>query len=162
MRLTNRHKKPLYDFLKTVIIAIILLCLGLYLLEKLKFNLLGIEENLLLLIPLLIIILFYLRGRQIFEYDSDSETLTIKNKNNFLFWSKISNDEFPKYKILSYNILNLFIIKKLYIVIHSKKHQSVRLKYDISYLTKKEVNDIKYSLSKIIQDNKKKSKINDN
>ena len=62
----------------------------------------------------------------------------------------------------SYQILNVILYKKLYITIHSKKHQNVTLKYDISYLTKKQRNDLKFSLSKIIKVNKEKPVANEN
>lgn len=162
MRLNNREKIPLYNFYNILFIGIVLLGIGLFILEKIKFNLLGLQEYLLLFLPMVLIVIYYYRGRQVFEYDSDSESLTIKNRRIGFLFSGNSNDEFPKYKVQSYQILNVILYKKLYITIHSKKHQNVTLKYDISYLTKKQRNDLKFSLSKIIKVNKEKPVANEN
>ena len=86
--------------------------LVMYILEKIKFKILGLEENLLLAIPLLLIGLLYLRGKQIFEYDSDGESITIKNRSLHLIFKKIINDEFPKYKIINYEFQS-YRMKKL-------------------------------------------------
>ena len=64
------------------------------------------------------------------------------------------NDEFPKYKLLKYEILDLLFVRRLYIILRSKKSKEVMLKYDISYLTKKELNDLKFSLSKVSKENR--------
>ena len=89
------------------------------------------------------------RGRQIFEYDSDGEAVNFKNRNIIPFLSKEIRDEFPKYKILSYEVVNAIVFKKLYIKIKSKKEHIAVLKYDISYLTDKEIKDLKFSLKKL-------------
>ena len=49
-----------------------------------------------------------------------------------------------------------FFLKKLFVKIKSRKghHQAIILKYDISYLTDKEIKDLKFSLKKIIKANK--------
>ena len=118
------------------------------------YKLLGSGAILLLVIPTLIIVIFYLRGRQIFEYDSDGEALNFKNKNVVLFLDKPLSDEFPKYKLKSYEIVNALIFKRLYVTISSKKSNAIILKYDVSYLSKKELNDLKLSLSKVTKNNK--------
>ena len=41
----------------------------------------GGEEVLFLIIPFCLLLLFILRGRQIFEYDSDGEAVNFKNRN---------------------------------------------------------------------------------
>jgi hypothetical protein len=107
----------------------------------------------LILIPILLIIIFYFRGRQIFEYDSDGETLSFTNRNVFPFFGKTVSDEFPKYKLKNYEIANVHIFKKLYIKISSKKSPIITLKYDISYLTNQELRDLKISLNKVIKAN---------
>lgn len=162
MRLSNRQKVPWFNFQNTVVIALIALGFLLFVLEKFKFNILGIEENLLILFPIILAVISYLRGRQIFEYDSDGEMITIKNRRTNMFFPKVSNDEFPKYKVVDYQVVNFIIYKKLYLYINSKKHQKITLKYDISYLTKKEINNLKYSLSKIVKENKNNPISNEN
>lgn len=107
-----------------------------------------------LIIPTLLLAVFYVRGRQVFEYDSDGEALNFKNRNVLSFLDKALSDEFPKYKLKNYEIINAIIFRRLYISISSKKTNVIMLKYDISYLSKKELNDLKFSLSKVIKQNK--------
>jgi hypothetical protein len=93
-------------------------------------------------------------GRPIFEYDSDGEALNFRNNHIlYVLAKKNAKDEFPKYKLLKYNIVNLLIFKKLYIYISSKKSNVVILKYDLSYLSGKEIKDLKFSLNKVVKAN---------
>ena len=155
MRLNNSNKIGFFNFLSTLLVMISLFGIVGFLLERFQYNYLGFSSILFLLIPLVFITIFYLRGRQIFEYDSDGEALNFKNRNVLPYLSTPVSDEFPKYKLLSYEIVNAVILKRLFITISSKKSHSVILKYDISYLTKKELGDLKFSLSKVISQNKK-------
>ncbi len=156
MRLSNRNKAGYFQFLSTLDTVGLFLGIFLFFLERYRYHYLGWSEFLLIIIPILGILIFYLRGRQIFEYDSDGEALNFKNRNVVLFLDKALSDEFPKYKLKNYEVLNAIILKKLYITISSKKNHSIILKYDISYLTKKELNDLKMSLSKVIKTNKER------
>ena len=99
---------------------------------------------------------FYLNGRQIFEYDSDGEAVHFRNRNIIPFLSKPLSDEFPKYKLIKYETVNMFFVKRLYITISSKSSGTTMLKYEISYLTRKEVSDLRMSLNKIIKANKER------
>lgn len=122
--------------------------------ELFKFDFLGRGTTaLLIIVPSIFGLIFYLRGRQIFEYDSDGEALNFKNRN-VLFYEKAISDEFPKYKLISYEIIDALIFRKLYVNISSKKNKIITLKYDVSYLSKKELKDLKFSLSKVIKENK--------
>ena len=156
MRLSNRSRIPIYNFVLTLINVLIVIGLAGFILEKTRLAMFGNESILFVLLPVLLLILFLMRGRQIFEYDSDGEAVNFKNRNIIPFLSKEIRDEFPKYKILSYEVVNAIVFKKLYIKIKSKKehHQAVILKYDISYLTDKEIKDLKFSLKKIIKANR--------
>ena len=156
MRLSNRSRIPIYNFVLTLINVLIVIGLAGFILEKTRLAMFGNESILFVLLPVVLLILFLVRGRQIFEYDSDGEAVNFKNRNIIPFLSKEIRDEFPKYKILSYEVVNAFLFKKLYIKIKSKKehHQAIILKYDISYLTDKEIKDLKFSLKKIIKANK--------
>ena len=156
MRLSNRNKVGVFHFISTLVIVIFVGGVAAFLLEHYMFNFLGWSASLLLIIPLLFATIFYCRGRQIFEYDSDGEALNFKNRNVFRVLNKPLSDEFPKYKLVSYEFLNAIILKRLYITITSKKNHSLILKYDVSYLTKKELNDLKFSLSKVIRLNKER------
>lgn len=124
-----------------------------FLLERYKFDILGWESSFLIILPVLLLAIFFIRGRQIFEYDSDGEALNFKNRNIIFFLDKPLNDEFPKYKLMKYEVVNALIFKRLYITISSKKNNATTLKYDISYLTKKQVMDLKVSLSKVVRTN---------
>lgn len=153
MRLNNRNKAGFYNFISTTIILIFVLGCGAFFMELFKFDFLGKGTTLLLLvIPFLLGLIFILRGRQIFEYDSDGEALNFKNRN-VLFYQKPISDEFPKYKLKSYEIIDVFLFRKLYVNVSSRKNKGITLKYDISYLNKKELKDLKFSLSKVIKEN---------
>lgn len=156
MRLSNRSRIPIYNFVLTLINVLIVIGLAGFILEKTRLAMFGNESVLFVLLPVVLLILFLMRGRQIFEYDSDGEAVNFKNRNIIPFLSKEIRDEFPKYKILSYEVVNAFLFKKLYVKIKSRKehHQAIILKYDISYLTDKEIKDLKFSLKKIIKANK--------
>lgn len=156
MRLSNRSKAPIFNFVNTLFLMMFLVGIAAFLLEEYKFNILGFESYLLIVFPLILLIIFYSNGRQIFEYDSDGEALHFKNRNIVPFLSKILNDEFPKYKLMKYEVVNIFFIKRLYITISSKTNGVTMLKYEISYLTQKEVNDLKFSLNKVVKANKER------
>ena len=154
MRLSNRNKAPIYNFAITLINVLIVIGIAAFILEKTRLAMFGHESLLLIFIPLLLLVLFILRGRQIFEYDSDGEAVNFKNRNIIPFLGKDARDEFPKYKVLSYEIVNAIIFKKLYVKIKSKKEHIAVLKYDISYLNNKEIKDLKFSLGKIVRANR--------
>lgn len=157
MRLSNRNKAPGYNFINTLLIMIVIGGIVSFFLEEYKFNILGSESYLLIIIPVIMLFIFHLTGRQIFEYDSDGEALNFKNRNIIPFLDKPLSDEFPKYKLISYEIVNLLFVKRLYVTISSKNSGSTMLKYEISYLTTKEVNDLKFSLNKVVKANNEKN-----
>jgi hypothetical protein len=156
MRLSNRTKAPVYSFINTLLIIAVLVGIAAYFLEKYKFDILGWESSLFIIVPCILLGIFYLNGRQIFEYDSDGEALHFRNRNIIPFLDRPLSDEFPKYKLLSYEIIRILFMKRLYIKISSKNGGATILKYEISYLTKKEVNDLKFSLSKALKANNEK------
>lgn len=153
MRLNNRNKQGRYNFLGTLFLLAFLFGVIAFTLEKYRFDILGSESVFLIIVPTIFLCIFYVRGRQIFIYDSDGEALNFKNRNVLMFFDKPISDEFPKYKLMSYEIINAVIFKRLFITISSKKNHPIILKYDVSYLTKKELNDLKISLSKVIKTN---------
>jgi hypothetical protein len=157
MRLSNRNKTSVYGFINTLLIFFLIAGVGAYFLEKYRFNILGKERFLLIAVPAFLILLFYFNGRQIFEYDSDGEALHFRNRNIIPFLQKPLSDEFPKYKLLKFEIINMFFMKRLYIKISSKNNGMTLLKYEISYLTRKEIKDLRFSLNKVIKTNKEKS-----
>lgn len=74
----------------------------------------------------------------------------------FPFCKKPLSDEFPKYKLQKFEVIDLFLMKRLYITISSKNSGSTILRYEISYLTKREISDLKISLNKVVKANKEK------
>ena len=118
----------------------------------------GNESILFILIPIILLVIFLIRGKQIFEYDSDGEALNFKNRNIIPFLSKEARDEFPKYKLVSYEVVNGILFKNLYVRIKSKKEHIAVLKYDVSYLSNREIKDLKTSLGKIVRTNRQAEK----
>lgn len=127
-----------------------------FFLEEYRFNVLGRESYLFIIIPILLLTLFYLNGRQIFEYDSDGEALNFKNRNIIPFLDRPLHDEFPKYKLIKYEVVHILFVKRLYVTISSKNTGSTMLKYEVSYLTKKEITDLRFSLNKVVKTNNDK------
>ncbi|WP_294249802.1 hypothetical protein [uncultured Chryseobacterium sp.] len=156
MRLSNRNKSSVYSFINTLLIIFLLAGTAAYFLEEYRFDILGKESLVLILAPALLMLLFYLNGRQIFEYDSDGEALHFRNRNIIPFLQKPLSDEFPKYKLIKYEVIDLFFMKRLYITISSKNSGSTILKYEISYLTRKETQDLRFSLNKVVKTNNEK------
>lgn len=157
MRLSNRNKASVYNSLSTLLLMMAVFGIVIFMANRYRFNALGNESYLLIIVPALLLIIFYISGRQIFEYDSDGEALNFKNRNIIPFLSKPLHDEFPKYKLIKYDVVSIFFFKRLYITVSSKNSGSTMLKYQISYLTRKEVNDLKLSLNKVVKANKEKN-----
>lgn len=158
MRLNNRNKASFYQFLFTLatvmtIIGIIMSFFHIINLPVLR----NIFSYGLVVLGLILHAILFIRGRQIFEYDSDGEALNFKNYNIISFFGKEAKDEFPKYKLRSYEVVNAIIFKRLYIYISSKKNNKIALKYDISYLTSREIRDLKNSLNRVLKQNKENS-----
>ena len=155
MRLSNRKKAPIYNFLLTFSLLFAIIGGAMTFLNIIKLPVLGKMASIsLLLIGGAGLVIIFLRGRQIFEYDSDGEALNFKNHSIITFLGKEAKDEFPKYKLVSFEIVNALLFKRLYIRITSKKHKESILKYDISYLTSSEIRDLKLSLQRTIKANK--------
>ena len=162
MRLSNRSRTPLYSFFYTLVGIVFILAIIVYILEISRFKIFGENSWLLLLVPVGLFILLYIMGRPVFEYDSDGEALNFRNNHIlYLLNSKNAKDEFPKYKLKKYNIVNFIFFRRLYIYISSKKNQTVILKYDISFLRSKQVSDLKFSLNKVVKANKDGNTITD-
>lgn len=153
MRLSNRCRVQLFQFYNSTVLMTLVAGIVLFFIDHHRTGLLGDLRVLLIILPVMLMILVYVRGRQIFEYDSDGEALNFKNRNVLPFINHTVSDEFPKYKLLKYDVVNMRLFKKLYITISSKKGHPLLLKYDISYLKNKEIKDLKHSLAKVIREN---------
>lgn len=162
MRLSNKRKLPLYRFFYTFLMLTLGLAVTFFLFNYFQLKILTWTGYLLLGISAFLLLLFIKRGRQIFEYDSDGEALNFINESVIPFANRPLKDEFPKYKLRKFQILDGLFLKKLYITISSKKSETITLKYDISYLTKKEVKDLKISLNRVIKRNNENKQMNQN
>lgn len=156
MRLSNKKKASVYNFFNTLLLMILSAGIIGFILNEMRFNILDGKSYFLIIIPVILLIVFYLNGRQIFEYDSDGEALHFRNSNIVPFITKPLSDEFPKYKLIKFEIVRFFFFKRLYVTISSKNSGATTLKYEISYLTNKELNDLKLSLNKVVKANKEK------
>lgn len=156
MRLSNKKKVPVYNFFNTLLLMLFSAGVIGFIFNKLKFDILGNISYALIVVPMLLLVISYLVGRQIFEYDSDGEALNFKNRNIIPFIHKELSDEFPKYKLIKFEIVAIFFIKRLYVTVSSKNNGTTLLKYEISYLTKKEISDLKVSLNKVVKANQEK------
>ncbi|MGM5629610.1 hypothetical protein O2K51_01810 [Apibacter raozihei] len=106
---------------------------------------------------ILLIYLSYL-GCSFFRYDSGGETLILQNQKAlpFSFLVKETQSDFPKRKLVNYKVVNKFLFKrKLEIYITSKRVSSgmTKISFDISYLSSKEVKNLKISLDKVMKEN---------
>ena len=155
MRLSNRNRIPVFSFIYSLVGIIFILGVIAYILEINKFDIFGNKAWILLAIPLMLFLLLYFIGRPVFEYDSDGETLNFRNSHIlYLLTKKNAKDEFPKYKLLKFNIVNVLFFKRLYVYISSKKSHLIILKYDVTFLSKKQLKDLKFSLNKVVKINK--------
>ncbi|MCE3074633.1 hypothetical protein [Chryseobacterium gwangjuense] len=148
----------MYNFINMMLLLTLAGGIIAFFLEE-RLNILGDFSYLFIVIPTIMLGAFYLIGRQIFEYDSDGEALNFKNRNIVPFINKPLSDEFPKYKLISYEIIDIFLIKRLYVKVSSKNMGSTMLKYEISYLSKKEIKDLKFSLNKVVKTNNEKKEL---
>lgn len=154
MRLSNRNKTGFYNFLITLAFVILTIGTMMSFFDIIKLPVVGKRTSYgLISIGITMLLVLYLKGRQIFEYDSDGETLNFKNRATIPLLGDELRDEFPKYKLLGYEIVNGIFFKNIYIKISSKKHKESILKYNISYLNKKEIRDLKISLNKTLKNN---------
>ena len=156
MRLSNRKKVPVYNFFNILLLMMLSAGSVCFIIDRMKFDVLEEKSYLLIIIPIILLIINYLYGRQIFEYDSEGEALHFRNRNIVPFIDKPLNDEFPKYKLIKFEMVSILFFSRLYVTVSSKNGGSAILKYETSYLTKKEVNDLKTSLNKVINANKEK------
>ncbi|MDQ8144087.1 hypothetical protein [Chryseobacterium sp. CFS15] len=156
MRLSNRKKVPVYNFFNILLLMMLSAGYVCFIIDRMKFDVLEEKSYLLIIIPIILLIINYLYGRQIFEYDSQGEALHFKNRNIIPFIDKPLNDEFPKYKLIKFEMISVLFFRRLYVTVSSKNGGSAILKYETSYLTRKEVNDLKTSLNKVINANKEK------
>jgi len=112
-------------------------------------------------LPNILLLLFgfyFHRIGQLFEFDSDGETLNFKN--NGVFFSKfmeyrVKRAEFPKGKLLNFEVSDYGIYKSLKIFISSRRKKGPRTyTFNITFLNKKKKRGMIDSLNKVLQKNK--------
>ncbi|MDY3520668.1 hypothetical protein PG614_04315 [Riemerella anatipestifer] len=158
MRLSNKVRIPYYQFIFTLANIMLLVGLIFFILQNKVAKLFTIPIDIgIIVFAIFLYLIFYIRGRQIFEYDSDGEALNFQNRNIIDSLGKNAKDEFPKYKLDSYEIVDVFLFRRLYIRLKNKKGSLTVLKYDISYLNSKEIKDLKLSLNRTIKSNQENS-----
>ena len=156
IRLSNKKKTSLYRFFNIILLMILSGGCISFIVDKIRFNILDEKSYFLIILPVVLLIVIYLHGRQIFEYDSEGEAIHFRNRSIFPFFNKPQSDEFPKYKLVKFEMISIFFFRRLYVTILSKNSRTTTLTYEISYLTRKQVVDLKTSLNKIIRANKEK------
>lgn len=150
MRLNNRKRIPLFNFLLAVINVSLIIFLIVLLLEETDFALFGTLHGALAVLPAAALAVF-LRGRQVFEYDSNSDNVIIKNRGVVPFVRTPIYVEIDKSKVTSFSVRGIFPRQLLLSV---KKNRTVeKLSFDLSYLNQKEVHDLKISLHRILKNN---------
>lgn len=153
MRLSTRNRFPIYRLVLTVVVCAVIIGGILFVFEYAKNKGFKWESLLLILIPLIVLCFFYIIGKPVFEYDSDGEAIICRNKGVLPF-QKYLNDEFPKYKLISYDIVSLWFMKRLYLKLSSKRKKELVLQYEVSLLSAREIRDLKISLNKVIKQQK--------
>lgn len=112
-------------------------------------------------LPNILLLLFgfyFHRIGQLFEFDSDGETLNFKN--NGVFFSKfmeyrIKRAEFPKSKLIDFSVSDYGIYASLKIYISSRRKKGPRkYRFNITFLNKKKKKGMIESLNKILIKNK--------
>lgn len=115
-------------------------------------------------LPNILLLLFgfyFHRIGQLFEFDSDGETLNFKN--NGVFFSKfmeyrVKRAEFPKGKLLNFEVNDYGIYKSLKIYISSRRKKGPRTyTFNITFLSKKKKRGMIDSLNKVLVKNKANS-----
>ena len=152
MKIKNENTESLINFLIKLLLSV--LVFGVFA-KLFKINIFGIPYYYFILISAVIIALIYYRGPQELEFDGMGEVIIIKYKH--LFISKILPEynkviEFPKRKLLSAKLKG----KRLEVVINSKNSSSKKrkLKFNMNYMPKSDLNEILKSLEKDMKEYK--------
>jgi hypothetical protein len=105
--------------------------------------------------------IYFHRVGQLFDFDSDGETLNFKN--NGLFFSKfmeyrVKRAEFPKGKLIDFKVSDYLIFTSLKIYIRSRRKKGPRkYTFNITFLNKKKKRGMIESLKKVLEKNKVES-----
>ncbi len=127
---------------------------------NLKWNELG-SKGFVYMLPAIVLflgaILLYVLA-VFFEYDSDGDVLNFINRGMFVtdfFNYRENKAEFPKEKLAYYKLNDYLIYSSLNIYIRSKNNRIKRLKFNVSFLSRKKKRSLRKSLDKVVRNNKK-------
>lgn len=154
MRFNNaKSKRPVSFIYAFLVVLAVVSTLYLYYFSK------GFKLNKLwYFFPLITIttIIYMYKNAKFFEFDGDGNALTFINKglliSNFINYRE-KRAEFPKNKLKSYKIYNYIIYRTVSIYIKSKNNGTIRLNFNISFLSLKKQRHLKSSLDTILQCN---------
>lgn len=144
-----------------VLLFIYLLCIFIFLFDLLILNIEGSWGSLTKLSPIAILVIAFIiyRGLPQFLYDSDGEVLnfTAREPNlSFLGGRFVRHFEFPKRKLEKYKIQRYPFKRKLTVYIRSKDDSVKKQSIDMSYLSSRQVRDMRRSLDRVLVTNRKK------
>ena len=153
MRISNKRVKK--QFLVIYIITLFILILSIV-----DNGISGIYSNFiaeeyLLLVIMAVLLMFYWLGSPLFNYDSDGEVLIIESSEPLLvsrFTGKHFSAEFPKVKLINFEINQLLLKKTLYLYLRGENKETV-LKTSVSYLSGRELVLLEKSLNKVLKQN---------
>lgn len=146
-----RYKKDIYKGLLLVMTLAFIIIASTPLLDE-TYQM--VKYGILVAGVLLVYYSFY--GYEYFEYDSSGKIFIIKNASivrSLLFPERIIAIEFPKGKLKDFKIKDYLIHRSLVIYINSKQNGTVKLKFNVTHISKKRAYALKQSLRKIIKEN---------
>ncbi|HSP12682.1 MAG TPA: hypothetical protein VLO29_09155 [Salegentibacter sp.] len=157
MRFSNKNEIKIIPSIYTVLVAIFVTNIFVNL------ELMGSDEpiNFSHYVPnivVLILAVYVHRVGQAFDFDSDGETLNLKN--NGVFFSKfmeyrVKKAEFPKRKLGKYRFSDYFIYSALTIYISSRRRRGYKkYTFNTTFLTRKKKKGMILSLDKILEKSK--------
>ncbi|MBI6115239.1 hypothetical protein [Salegentibacter maritimus] len=157
MRLTNRNEVKIIPSIYIVLVAVFVTNIFV------NIELMGTDEPVKFshYVPNIVVLIlgFYVhKVGQSFEFDSDGETLNLKN--NGVFFSKfmeyrVKKAEFPKRKLGKFRFSDYFFYSAVTIYISSRRRRGYKkYTFNTTFLTKKKKRGMVASMQKIVENQK--------
>ncbi|MGY5849499.1 hypothetical protein [Salegentibacter sp. F14] len=157
MRFTNKNEIKIIPSIYTVLVAIFVTNIFVNL------ELMGSDEpiNFSHYLPNIVVVILAIyvhRVGQAFDFDSDGETINLKN--NGVFFSKfmeyrVKKAEFPKRKLGKYRFSDYFFYSSLTIYISSRRRRGLKkYTFNTTFLNRKKKKGMLSSLDKILEKSK--------
>ncbi|TWP23005.1 hypothetical protein ETU08_09535 [Apibacter muscae] len=156
MKIQNKETQ---NKLKIVNILTLIVCVSSIIFIYLDIRSLQYRDDLVFILSLLILLYLTYLGCPFFKYDGEGETLIFQNKRSLassVFVKELQSD-FPKRKLKKFNIKKSYFFKKtleIYISSNRVSGGLSKLRFDISYLSSKQIRNLKISLDKVVKENK--------